>query len=201
MHFDGAFALPGKPDKVIRQLADVERVARCVPGAQLDGRDDDGSYRGAVVVAFGPKRIKFHGKVFCDFDIDGHAGTLRGRGAADMRAARFAVITNFDVQEATGDTSVVRLNSEIDLSGVLAAVAGPGASVLGNALMQEFAHNLMVEFGAEAPSPVGDRPAPREIRLAGAFRAALRMLWALVWSKLFGETPESKGRVSGQGPR
>ena len=63
MHFEGEFRVPGKPDDVIRRFADVERMARCMPGAVIEGRDEQGNYLGGMLVAFGPKKIKFKGSV------------------------------------------------------------------------------------------------------------------------------------------
>jgi uncharacterized protein len=87
MHFEGEFSVPGRPDDVIRRFADVERMARCMPGAAIEGRDEEGNYLGGMLVAFGPKKIKFRGRVSVETDFDAHSGSLRGRGAADMRAA------------------------------------------------------------------------------------------------------------------
>jgi carbon monoxide dehydrogenase subunit G len=82
MQFEGAFLVPGRPDDVIVKFTDVERMARCMPGASIEGRDEEGNYLGVMTVAFGPKKIKFRGKVNCQFDIAARSGTLRGRGAA-----------------------------------------------------------------------------------------------------------------------
>jgi len=40
---------------------------------------------------FGPKKIKFRGRVTAETDVAAGTGALRGRGAADMRAARIEV--------------------------------------------------------------------------------------------------------------
>jgi carbon monoxide dehydrogenase subunit G len=56
MHFEGEFRVPGTPDDVIRRFADVERMTRCMPGAVIDGRDEQGNYLGGMLVAFGPRR-------------------------------------------------------------------------------------------------------------------------------------------------
>ncbi len=63
MHFEGEFSVPGKPDEVIRRFADVERMARCMPGAVIEGRDEEGNYLGGMLVSFGPKKIRFKGRV------------------------------------------------------------------------------------------------------------------------------------------
>jgi carbon monoxide dehydrogenase subunit G len=164
MQFEGAFRVPGRPEDLIVKFTDVERMARCMPGASIEGRDEDGNYLGVMTVAFGPKRIKFRGKMNCQFDIAQCSGTLRGRGAADLRAARIEVRTSFKVSndtEAAADAaySIVSLASEADLQGVLADFARTGGAALGNVLMEDFAKNLAAEFsstgsGAQAPGAI-----------------------------------------------
>ena len=102
MHFEGEFFVPGAPAEVMLRFTEVERVVRCMPGATIDERAADGSYRGAMVVAFGPKRINFKGSVRCDFDLQACKGTLIGRGAADLRSARIEMTTRFSTHEAPG---------------------------------------------------------------------------------------------------
>ena len=151
MQFEGAFRVPGRPEEVIAKFADVERMARCMPGASIEGRDEEGNYLGAMTVAFGPKRIRFRGKMACQFDLVHCSGILRGRGAADLRAARIEVRTAFKVSIDTeadpgAPYSIVSLTSEADLQGVLADFARTGGVAVGNILMEDFAKNLAAEF-------------------------------------------------------
>src|ERR1700744_5685070 len=110
MHFEGEFRVPGKPEDVIRRFADVPRMASCMPGAVLEPQAEDGSWPGAMVVAFGPKKISFKGRVTTAFDNDALTGSLNGRGSADMRAARVGVKVNFALRNdpaASTPTTVV----------------------------------------------------------------------------------------------
>jgi len=178
MLFEGAFRVPGRPADVIVKFTDVERMARCMPGASIEGRDAEGNYVGAMTVAFGPKRIKFRGKVNCQFDIPGRSGTLRGRGAADLRAARIEVRTAFTVSadpeaEESAPFSIVALTSEADLQGVLADFAKTGGAALANIIMEDFAKRLAVEF-SEAGSNV---QAPAAI-------SAHKVVWRAIKAKL-----------------
>jgi carbon monoxide dehydrogenase subunit G len=178
MQFEGAFRVPGKPDDVMAKFTDVERMARCMPGASIEGRDEEGNYLGAMMVAFGPKKIKFRGKVNCQFDLPGRSGTLRGRGAADMRAARIEVRTAFSVAadpEASEDApmSVVTLNSEADLQGVLADFAKTGGAALANVIMEDFAKRLAAEF-----SQAGAGGTPQ------AAVSAHKVVWRAIKAKL-----------------
>ena len=150
MNFEGQFKVPGTPDEVIREFADVERMATLMPGAAIEGRDEEGNYLGAMTVAFGPKRIKFKGKVTVETDIAGKSGKMRGRGAADMRAARIETRLAYTLhadESASEPTTIVKLKAEADLQGVLAEFAKTGGEAVGNVLMEEFSRNMAAEFG------------------------------------------------------
>src|SRR5580658_8872682 len=121
MHFEGEFRVPGKASDVIRRFADVPRMARCMPGAVLEPQAEDGSWPGAMVVSFGPKRINFKGKATCDFDYQALTGLVHGRGTADMRSARIGVKVAFalsDAADATPAETVVKIVSDAELGGV-----------------------------------------------------------------------------------
>ena len=157
MEFAGEFKVPGTPDKVIREFADVERMAKLMPGASIEGRDEEGNYLGVMTVAFGPKRIKFKGKVAVEIDEATRSGKLRGRGAADMRSARIETRLNYQLHDdptAATPTTIVRLKAEADMQGVLAEFAKTGGEAVGNVLMAEFAKNLAAEIGSEEPAAI-----------------------------------------------
>ena len=85
MHFEGEFRVPGKAEDVIRRFADVPRMARCMPGAVLEPQTDDGAWPGAMVVAFGPKKINSRAASTCEFDFAAKTGIAawpRQRGHA-----------------------------------------------------------------------------------------------------------------------
>jgi len=173
MEFSGEFRAPGDPDAVMARFADVERMARCMPGAVIDGRGDDGSYTGAMVVAFGPKNIKFRGRATHEVDVAARSGKLVGRGAAELRAARIGVTVTYSVREDpdTAAGSIVSLRAEAELGGVLADFARTGGIPVANALMAEFARRLAEDFSDGAPA----KAAPL---------AAHRLLWDIVKEKL-----------------
>jgi carbon monoxide dehydrogenase subunit G len=179
MHFEGEFSVPGKPDDVIRRFADVERMARCMPGAVIEGRDEQGNYLGGMLVAFGPKKIKFKGRVAVDTDMAAHTGSLHGRGAADMRAARIGVRINYALRDdpAVSGSTLVKLTSDAELGGVLADFARTGGVPFANALMQDFSKRVAEEFATEAPTRevASSQPVPL---------AAHGLLWQVIKAKL-----------------
>jgi uncharacterized protein len=178
MHFEGEFSVPGTPDDVIRRFADVERMVRCMPGAVIEGRDAEGNYLGGMLVAFGPKKIKFRGRVAVETDFAAHTGTLRGRGAADMRAARIEVRVAYVLH---GDrtklgATLVKLTSDAELGGVLADFARTGGIPFARALMVDFSKRVAEEFATDAPPQAApSEPTPL---------AAHGLLWQVIKSKL-----------------
>ncbi len=183
MHFDGEFRVPGKAEDVIHRFADVPRMARCMPGAVLEPQTEDGAWPGAMVVAFGPKKINFKGRVTCEFDFAAKTGSLHGRGSADMRAARIGVKVAFALRDelaAATPTTIVAITSDAELGGVLADFARAGRIAVANVIMQDFARRAAEEFASDAP-------AWRQAETQQAVSAPLsahRVLWQVLKAKL-----------------
>jgi carbon monoxide dehydrogenase subunit G len=177
MHFEGSFSVPGRPGDVIRRFADVPRMSRCMPGAVLEPQAEDGSWPGAMVVAFGPKKINFKGRVTTAFDFDALTGTLLGRGSADMRAARIGVKVGFTLRNdptATVPTTVVDIVSDAELGGVLADFARTGGVAVANVIMADFARRAAEEFAQD------EAPANDAVAAAPTSLSAGSVLWAVI---------------------
>jgi carbon monoxide dehydrogenase subunit G len=181
MHFEGEFSVPGKPEDVIQRFADVERMARCMPGAAIEGRDEEGNYLGGMLVAFGPKKVKFRGRVTVETDFTAKTGSLRGRGAADMRAARIEVHITYALRDdpAKAGATLVKLTSDAELGGVLADFARTGGIPFANVLMQDFSKRVAAEFATEAPVPQQATQTAEPVPLA-----VHRLLWQVIKAKL-----------------
>ena len=175
MRFEGEFSVPGRPDDVIRRFADVERMARCMPGATIEGRDEEGNYLGYMLVAFGPKKIRFRGRVAVETDFAAHTGSLRGRGAADMRAARIEVRIAYALRDdpAAPGATAVKLTSDAELGGVLADFARTGGVPFANALMADFSKRVATEFATDEPQPVAQEE-PTALAAHGLFWQVLK---------------------------
>lgn len=162
MHFEGEFKVPGKASEVIRRFADVPRMSGCMPGAVVEPQAEDGSWPGAMVVTFGPKKVNFKGRATCEFDFDALTGNVHGRGTADMRAARIGVKVSFALRDdpaATSPTTIVKIVSDAELGGVLADFARAGGTAVANVIMADFARRAADEFSKdEVPAPVVVEP-------------------------------------------
>jgi carbon monoxide dehydrogenase subunit G len=187
MHFEGSFSVPGRPDDVIRRFADVPRMAKCMPGAVLEPQAEDGSWPGAMVVAFGPKKVNFKGRVTTAFDFDGLTGSLRGRGTADMRAARIGVKVGFTLRNNPSTprpSTTVDIVSDAQLGGVLADFARTGGVAVANVIMADFARRAAEEFARD--EMVVDPAAPTEPtgRQEAAPLAVHSLLWVVIKTQL-----------------
>ena len=63
MRFENAFAVQAPIEEVWSTLLDVERVAPCMPGAEVLERVDENSYKVAIKVRVGPIAMTYRGDV------------------------------------------------------------------------------------------------------------------------------------------
>jgi carbon monoxide dehydrogenase subunit G len=183
MHFEGEFRVPGKAGDVIRRFADVPRMARCMPGAMLQPQAEDGSWPGAMVVSFGPKKINFKGKAICEFDDQTLTGSVHGRGTADMRAARIGVKVSFalaDVADSPRPETVVKIVSDAELGGVLEDFARTGGIAVANVIMSDFARRAAEEFSKDEPKPEAAATPEATVTPAPTPLAGQTLLWVII---------------------
>lgn len=155
MHFEGQFVVAALAGEVLAAFEDVERMAGCMPGAAIAGRDADGRYRGSMLVAFGPKKIRFEGRVTSVVDRAAGTGQLTVSGGAQLRTpAPAQVEVRYSVQpHGQGNTPGCRVSlvSDAKLGGVLEEFARTGGVAVTEALMQLFAQRLSVDLAAGPP--------------------------------------------------
>jgi hypothetical protein len=87
MKFENAFVVRAPIDEVYAALLDVERVAPCMPGAQVVEQTGDDAYKVAIKVKVGPMSMTYKGDVqIVERDDAAKTATLRARRRS--RAAR-----------------------------------------------------------------------------------------------------------------
>jgi carbon-monoxide dehydrogenase small subunit len=105
-----------RPD-VWALFADVPRVARCMPGAELVV-SDGGNLKGNLRVAFGPIRAKFTGAVAVERDDAIFFGMLRGEGSDEKGGSRAKGQVSYRlVDEQAGSSTLVEVSLEYQLQG------------------------------------------------------------------------------------
>lgn len=129
------------PDAVFALVNDVERVAACMPGALLDGRDGE-AWTGRVKVKVGPITAGYSGTVrFLEVDPALRRLRVQARGADTHGSGDAEAEVSLEVVAAP-EGALLRLTTDLVIRGKIAQF-GKGAIVtVSNRILQQFAQNL-----------------------------------------------------------
>jgi carbon monoxide dehydrogenase subunit G len=144
MKLEQSFEVSAPLQRVWEALIDVERVAPCLPGATVTGRNDDGSYNGEFKVKIGPTSAAYSGKLNMDsVDEDTHRATMQAAGTDKRGQGGAKASIESSVQEVDADTTTVNVSTDYHITGRLARF-GRGGMIeeISNRLLREFAKNL-----------------------------------------------------------
>src|ERR671933_168502 len=167
MKIQNEIEVAAPPNELFDVLADVERVAPLLPGASLEGKEDDGIYTGTVKVKVGPITTSYKGTLrFRELDHDSHRAVMEAaadetHGQGDLEATITASVSR------SYSKSLLSLETDLDVRG---KVAQFGRGALGNVsqrILDQFARNLESEVLSagvqeEEPTPSGDTAPPEE---------------------------------------
>jgi carbon-monoxide dehydrogenase small subunit len=134
-----SFTVARPSDEVWTTLADIERVARCMPGASLEGPPVNGQVKGTVSVKIGPIATSFSGDGLIVRDEELRKGVLYG-SARDRFSGSSARAEVEYALHAQGDAA-----TRIDLT-VRALLAGPLAQFGRSGIVQDLVARLAGEF-------------------------------------------------------
>lgn len=139
-------------------ICDVERIAPCLPGAQLEEIEGD-VYRGRVKVKLGAVTTQFKGEAkFVERDDEAHTAKLHGKGR-DTGGRGNAEADIHAVAEALSPTSTkCTVTADLHITG---KVAQFGRGIMGDVskkLINQFADNLNTMLD-EQGSDQADAPA------------------------------------------
>ena len=198
MQLENQFAVDLPPTEAWDVLLDIERIAPCMPGAELTEIVDGRTYRGKVSVRLGPVALTFEGIAkFEEIDEASHHVWLSARGADPKGRGGAEAKVSFAL-DADGDDTRVNIHTDLQLSGSVAQY-GRGAGMisdLASQLIGQFAKNLDAQLTAKGgePASVSDEStdatnAASVERTAAApisgISLGLRVLWIAI-KRLFG---------------
>jgi len=163
MKLEQAFEVQAPIERVWEALIDLERVAPCLPGATITGRDEDGTYHGEFKVKLGPTTASYRGTVQVqEADEAARRATLKAKGT-DKRGqgGANATIVNTLTSDGGGTTRVEAV-TDFTITGRLARF-GRGGMIedISNRLMRDFASCLQSRIAIE-PTPSGEAVATGE---------------------------------------
>src|SRR6266705_1414235 len=160
MEFDNSFEVPLPPDEAWKVLLDIERIAPCMPGAELTEVVDQDTYKGKIGVRLGPVALTFAGIVKFE-QIDNAARTARvAAQGTDAKGRGGANASSVFRLEPAGSGSKVLVHSNLTLSGAVAQY-GRGVGIIqatATQIMNQFASRLKDKLAheqpASAPTPI-----------------------------------------------
>src|SRR5215831_9050404 len=147
------FVVKATPAAVWTFLTDVERVARCMPGAAISNRLDDHTYAGTMTIKVGPVTSSYKGKVVFErldeatrtAEIVATGQDVRGKGGADMRMTS-------SVKELAPGESEVTATSRVNVTGLMAQMGRGMIQDVSDQLFQIFSQKVRSELESSSPA-------------------------------------------------
>jgi carbon monoxide dehydrogenase subunit G len=184
---DQSFEVNAPLQAVWEALVDVERVAPCLPGAEITEGGDDGQYKGTFTVKLGPTTAAYRGTLHMEsVDEASHTAVMRAngtdkRGQGGAKAQITSVVT-----EGEGGATKVDVSTDFTITGRLARF-GRGGMIqdVSNRLLREFADCLRASL-EPAPAPAAGEPAAPAPASPPAAKpvSGLRLFFGALWDRL-----------------
>ena len=157
MKLEQSFEVRAPVDRVWETLVDIERVAPCLPGAEITEAGDDGTYRGNFSVRLGPTTAAYRGELKMeDLDQAARRVVMRASGQ-DKRGQGSAKASIVSTMREEGDVTRVVVETDFTITGRLARF-GRGGMIqdISNRLLKDFAECLQQKI--EAPAAAEPNP-------------------------------------------
>jgi carbon monoxide dehydrogenase subunit G len=198
---ENEFTVAAPVDLLWSYLLDVERIAPCMPGAELTEVVDDRNWKGKLNAKFGPVSLSFAGTVVMEErDDTAHRVVLAAKGMEQKgKGAANAKVTSWLEPGPSGVTTMVKMQADITLTGAAAQLSRGLLPEISKKLTQQFADCLeasMTAEGAEAAGAAGGttQARPPVAKPVGGIGLGLGAVWSIVsnfFRRLFGLKPSS----------
>lgn len=153
MQLSNEFEVAAPIEQTWKVLTDLERIAPCLPGAQLQEVEGD-EHRGIIKVKVGPITAQYKGKaVFVERDDAAHRAVLQADGR-DTRGQGNASATISAQLTPTDAGTHVSVDTDLSVTGKVAQFGRGVMADVSSKLMAQFVENLettvLADDGAEA---------------------------------------------------
>jgi carbon monoxide dehydrogenase subunit G len=149
-----SFQVRAPLERVWEALIDVQRVAPCLPGAEITEAGDDGSYRGTFSVRLGPTTAAYRGELAVqEADAAAHRAVMRASGQ-DKRGQGSAKATIVSTMREDDGATMVEVETDFTITGRLARF-GRGGMIedVSNRLLRDFSDCLQQTIEASEATP------------------------------------------------
>jgi uncharacterized protein len=169
MKLEHSFQVSAPMERVWEALIDVERVAPCLPGAEITEAGEDGTYRGTFSVRLGPTTAAYRGQLAMEeVDAGAHRVAMRASGQ-DKRGQGSAKATIVSTMREEGGATTVEVETDFTITGRLARF-GRGGMIqdVSNRLLRDFSDCLQKTIEGPEATPEAAAPAPASAAPASA---------------------------------
>jgi carbon monoxide dehydrogenase subunit G len=193
MRLTDEFTISTPPDRAFSMLLDLERVAPCIPGGEIDAPDADGVYPGRVSVKLGPMKFVYAGRVrFTEQDLVHRTAVIEGEGRAAGGADTAKVRSVMEVVPE-GDGSRVRITTDLDIKG--------RAAQMGQGVIVDVSRRLVTQAAACIEARLGaPDDASRDSLPTAAPVGGISLMASVVGSRIRGLASGRGGRGSSVDP-
>jgi carbon monoxide dehydrogenase subunit G len=160
MKLEQSFTVAAPVEQVWDMLIDVERVAPCLPGAEITGQSPDGSYEGNFTVKLGPTTASYRGSLRMEsLDEASRTATMHAKGT-DKRGQGGANATIVSTMRQEGEETVVDVATDFTITGRLARF-GRGGMIedISKRMMRDFSQCLQASMASEPAPAAAEAPA------------------------------------------
>lgn len=117
---DNEFTVSAPADRVMTYLLDVEKVAKCLPGAQLTQIVDAQTYKGKMKIKMGPLDLSFSGTVnIVEMDNENGRIVMKANGMEEKGKGMAQATATVQITDM-GSSTHVKLSQDINMSGQVA---------------------------------------------------------------------------------
>ena len=144
-----------------RILTDLERIAPCLPGAQLTEVEGD-TYRGHVGVKVGPVVAQFKGQAsFIERNDATYTAALKGEGRDTGGKGNASAIITASLSAESATSTRCNVHTDLTISGKVAQFGRGALADVSDKLLAQFVDNLntLISSGG-AGAPAAQLPTP-----------------------------------------
>ena len=157
MDLNHSFTVDVPVDDAWRILTDVERIAPCLPGAQLQEIEGD-TYRGIVKVKVGPIQAQFKGQAnFVERDDVAHRAVLKGEGRDTGGKGNASALITAELTALTDSSTSVTVNTDLSITGKVAQFGRGTMADISNKLLAQFVENLNALIAEQPPTATSEQ--------------------------------------------
>lgn len=157
-------------------LTDLERIAPCLPGAQLTEVEGD-TYRGQVKIKVGPILAQFKGQAsFVSRDDVAHKATLKGEGRDTTGKGNASAMITAELTSVTPTSTKCTVHTDLSISGKVAQFGRGALADVSDKLLAQFSENLN-QLIATSPAPAAtSAPAPSDTAAPSTEQPTIRKI-------------------------